>query len=111
MYPQEVTVAYPNNVKLVKIRTITKGVKKMSVLACTNQHPNNFEEIYEKEFDENSEASGGYQEGEERVEGVEARFIKLIIKEGWEDFASVHLVETPGQSLGGGESMEDRDSD
>lgn len=86
----------------------------MIVYRCEKTFPNQFDEVYTKglvplpcsglqvslaifTFDAShsdfEESKNQMQEESREVQGVSARFLKFVIKEGWENFSCVHLVD------------------
>mmetsp|Transcript_21847 Transcript_21847/g.43347 ORF Transcript_21847/g.43347 Transcript_21847/m.43347 type:complete len:151 (-) Transcript_21847:82-534(-) len=103
MYPQEFIIAFPKPIQFKTIKTFTKSVKRISVMRCEKNLPVSFEDVYDNNLEENGNVI--QEEAEEFQTAQMARYLKVVIKEGWEEFASVHMVEVRGTVAEGGGGM------
>ena len=90
LFPQEITIDLGATKSLQSLKLTTSGAKKVEVLGCENTTMAEFKSLGEVSPDENGGAPNANTVS--LVGGSSTRLVKLVIKEGWGDFAAVHNV-------------------
>ncbi|KAJ9453113.1 Intraflagellar transport protein 25 [Diplonema papillatum] len=104
MYPQEVLVGFrseegkPVPVSLNRLKTVTTGIRKLSVHASSETQPIKFRAVLDVEVAEKTAASSVQNESFQvnAKVGSSVRFVKLVIQSGWCDFATIHSLVFEG---------------
>jgi heat shock protein beta-11 len=79
-----------------KIKTISTNVRKLQFEASTQTSPSEFQEIYEVEV---ADRNGRVQSETNQLRNKpKARFLRITICSGWDDFASIRRISIEGAS-------------
>uniref|UniRef100_A0A6U2FRA7 F5/8 type C domain-containing protein n=1 Tax=Hemiselmis andersenii TaxID=464988 RepID=A0A6U2FRA7_HEMAN len=90
LFPQQFIIQFKDEVKFSKLKSVTTNVRKISFEKCTEMSPTSFEKFYEVELA--SPQGGRIQQETHPVKEVSARFLRVTLASGWDDFASVHRI-------------------
>ncbi len=91
LFPQEVIIDLGSAINIKEVRFNSTGVKKVQVEGCKSTNASEFKNIGEtKEL-----GSKGVMQREtvRLTDPAPYHLIKFIVKEGHEDFASLHFIE------------------
>lgn len=93
LYPQELAIELKKPQPIGSIRFTTTGAKKVEIQGCKDSKGNDFVKLGEsKEI-----ANKGSSEQNEQIaiqETFPVTIFKFIILDGWDDFVTVHNIET-----------------
>jgi heat shock protein beta-11 len=90
LFPQELVVRLAAPARVSKLRTLTSGVRKLAVECCDGEEPTGFRPVFEVELKD--EGEGGVQVETHRFSPVTARFVRVVLLEGYGDFAAVRRI-------------------
>mmetsp|Transcript_53431 Transcript_53431/g.125666 ORF Transcript_53431/g.125666 Transcript_53431/m.125666 type:complete len:150 (-) Transcript_53431:33-482(-) len=105
LFPQEFIVGLASSVQLKKIKLLSTNIRSLEIQTCNDsarlwlvgahalQAPIQFTTL---ETHELSDRSGRKQAESFTVKPVACRFLKFIVKSGWDDFISVYSVGAEG---------------
>ena len=91
LFPQELVIEVRGGGNISEVRMVTTNVRQVQIEICKNEGASDFVKGGEKEVDHNY---GGHQNFAVPIkDGNGARFIKVILAAGYDDFASVHKID------------------
>mmetsp|Transcript_28681 Transcript_28681/g.71041 ORF Transcript_28681/g.71041 Transcript_28681/m.71041 type:complete len:133 (+) Transcript_28681:148-546(+) len=90
LFPQQFIVQLKEEGSFSRLKTVTTNVRKLCFEKCTEDQPTAFEQIFEAELD--SPQGSRIQQETHAVSLHTARFVRVTIVSGWDDFASVHRL-------------------
>mmetsp|Transcript_53432 Transcript_53432/g.125667 ORF Transcript_53432/g.125667 Transcript_53432/m.125667 type:complete len:138 (-) Transcript_53432:33-446(-) len=93
LFPQEFIVGLASSVQLKKIKLLSTNIRSLEIQTCNDSAPIQFTTL---ETHELSDRSGRKQAESFTVKPVACRFLKFIVKSGWDDFISVYSVGAEG---------------
>mmetsp|Transcript_92666 Transcript_92666/g.135444 ORF Transcript_92666/g.135444 Transcript_92666/m.135444 type:complete len:139 (+) Transcript_92666:45-461(+) len=94
LYPHQIILAFSGEIELDKIKTVTTNIRKLKFESCTQTSPTEFQEIYDVEV---ADRNGRVQAETNQIPGKpKARFLRVTIMNGWDDFASIRRISIEG---------------
>jgi hypothetical protein len=82
-------------VLISSVHFTTKYVQKLSLLRCDKHLPNEFDEIFHVEFNQKD----GVQRESGTIDNAIARYVKVRIDSGFEEFSAVYSVQIEGKPV------------
>ena len=92
MFPQELTIQFSQAQVVNEVRFVSTGIRKVAIEGCQTANGNGFKQIAESR----ELAAGRGQRQQESVQIDQPSsyiMLKFVIKDGWDDFCSVHQVQ------------------
>ncbi|KAM9446754.1 intraflagellar transport protein 25 homolog [Clarias gariepinus] len=89
MFPQEVIIRFPDNMKISVISVHSFNVKRLRIEKSTQAETEKFELIAERDFEQTDES---LQINEISLDGSNATHLRFLILSGYDHFVSVHKV-------------------
>jgi len=89
LFPQQFIIQLKDESTFSKLKTVTTNVRKISFEKCNEMSPTSFEKFYEVEL---ASPGGRIQQESHSVKEQKARFVRVTLISGWDDFASVHRL-------------------
>ncbi|XP_006002611.1 intraflagellar transport protein 25 homolog [Latimeria chalumnae] len=95
MFPQEFIISFTNLVKIATVTVQSYNVQSLSIEKSVSTDPVNFEKCTEKHLEQ---SEGHIQTEEFALGGTSARYMRFIIKSGFDHFVSIHRVIVEGST-------------
>jgi heat shock protein beta-11 len=97
LFPHEVVFAFPSPIRIHTIHLSSRYIRSFSVQICDKNNPVTFESIWSNDL---AAGSDGIQQEQNEFDGVIAKYVKLVIEKGWNDFTAVYQLRVDGSAEG-----------
>ena len=99
LYPQEVVVKLSGESHVTSVETVTTNAQLIEVKYTDTVTATEWDHLATIEL--NARGDGSYQYGLEDAPdgGVRATFLKFIIRKGFDDFVTVHMLTVNGEAV------------
>eukprot|EP00163_Fabomonas_tropica_P027139 TRINITY_DN5147_c0_g2_i1.p1 TRINITY_DN5147_c0_g2~~TRINITY_DN5147_c0_g2_i1.p1 ORF type:complete len:135 (+),score=18.48 TRINITY_DN5147_c0_g2_i1:290-694(+) len=93
MFPQEIVIGFPSVVNMSKVKLVTRNVRGLVLEKCDSENVAEFTPVTDIDMPNEQ----GRIQHEQHVLGNErAKFLKLKITSGYDDFVAIHRVSVMG---------------
>ncbi|KAJ1484000.1 intraflagellar transport complex 25-27 [Baffinella frigidus] len=94
LFPQTVLLRFSADIPVARIKTITTNVRKLifetsSEAPVRGEAPKDFQVVHEVEV---ADRNGRLQTENNTVNKTTARFLRITVASGWDDFASIRRI-------------------